>query len=101
MLYEVITDSRVPRLRLVGADGLDAERICALRGVFRSRRAALEALRGLADEHGLCLQTLGFEAARKRTGACFRHQIRRCAGVCAGRESLAAHQARLVLALGT
>jgi len=87
-------------LRLVGASELDAALVGALRGVFRSKRAALAALRGLADEHGLCLQTLGFEAARKTKGACFRHQIRRCAGLCAGREPLAAHQARLALALG-
>jgi len=87
-------------LRLVGAAELDAALVAALRGVFRSKRAALAALRGLADEHGLCLQTLGFESARRGKGACFRHQIQRCAGVCAGRESLAAHQARLALALG-
>jgi len=87
-------------LRLVGAAELDAPLVAALRGVFRSKRAALAALRGLADEHGLCLQTLGFEAARKAGGACFRHQIRRCAGVCAGREPLATHQARLAVALG-
>jgi len=90
----------VQALRLVGAAELDAPLVAALRGVFRSKRSALAALRGLADEHGLCLQTLGFEAARKRKGACFRHQIRRCAGVCAGRESLASHQARLAVALG-
>jgi DNA polymerase-3 subunit epsilon len=87
-------------LRLVGAAELDAPLVAALRGVFRSKRAALAALRGLADEHGLCLQSLGFEAARKGNGACFRHQIQRCAGLCAGRESRAAHQARLALALG-
>ena len=87
-------------LRLVGAAELDAPLVAALRGVFRSKRAALAALRGLADEHGLCLQTLGFEPARMRKGACFRHQLRRCAGVCAGRESLAAHQTRLAAALG-
>ena len=46
-------------LRLVGAAELDAPLVAALRGVFRSKRAALAALRGLADEHGLCLQTLG------------------------------------------
>ncbi|KPK07387.1 MAG: hypothetical protein AMJ64_06750 [Betaproteobacteria bacterium SG8_39] len=93
-------DDPARALRLVGAAELDAPLVAALRGVFRSKRAALAALRGLADEHGLCLQTLGFEAARKGAGACFRHQIQRCAGLCAGRESLAAHQARLALALG-
>ncbi len=87
------------RLRLLDAGAIDAEATSHLCGVFRSRRAALEALRGLADEHGLCLQTLGFDRARAREGACFRHQIRRCAGVCAGRESLHAHHARLAAAL--
>jgi len=87
------------RLRLAGADEIDAEALPHMHGVFRSRHAALAALRGLADEHGLCLQTLGFDDARRRKGACFRHQIKRCAGVCAGRESIDEHQLRLATAL--
>lgn len=88
-------------LRLASADALDARMVPNLHGMFRSRRAALEALRGLADVHGLCLQTLGFDRARAGRGACFRHQIRRCAGVCAGRESIMAHHARVAAALGS
>ncbi len=83
------------RLRLV--HDFDAEGIAHVHGLFRTRRAALQALRGLADAHGLCLQAVGFETARK--GACFRHQIRRCAGLCAGKESVHAHHARLAAAL--
>jgi len=85
------------RLRLVqdfGAEGMGIEHIY---GLFRSRRAALEALRGLADAHGLCLQALGFD--RPRRGACFRHQIGRCAGLCAGKEPVAVHHARVAAAL--
>jgi DNA polymerase-3 subunit epsilon len=68
--------------------------------VFRSKRAALDALRGLADEHRLCLRTLGFEKGAKHgQGACFRHQIKRCAGACAGKESEQVHQARAAAAL--
>ncbi len=84
------------QLRLVR--DFDAQSLPLVHGLFRSKRAALEALRGIADEHGLCLQTLGFEPVRK--GACFRHQIQRCAGLCAGKESFHAHHARLVAALG-
>jgi DNA polymerase-3 subunit epsilon len=84
------------QLRLVR--DFDAAGLAHVHGLFRSRRAALEALRGIADEHGLCLQTLGFETTRK--GACFRHQIRRCAGLCAGKETFQAHHARLAAALG-
>jgi DNA polymerase-3 subunit epsilon len=84
------------KLRLV--QDFDAEGLPHVHGLFRSKRAALEALRGIADEHGLCLQSLGFEPSRK--GACFRHQIRRCAGLCAGKETFQAHHARLAAALG-
>lgn len=86
-------------LRLVSLDGLDAAGASHLHGMFRTRRAALDALRGLADEHGLCLQSLGFDKTRGAKGACFRHQIRRCAGLCAGAETPQAHHARLVAAL--
>ena len=85
------------KLALRRLDDADADALGCLRGLWRTRRSALEALRGLADENGLCLQALGFERTGK--GACFRHQIRRCAGVCAGKESAAAHHARLAAAL--
>jgi DNA polymerase-3 subunit epsilon len=57
----------------------------------------MDALRGLADEHHLCLRALGFE--KSGPGACFRHQIKRCAGVCAGKETVHAHHARAAAAL--
>ena len=85
------------RLRLARAEEIDAETLPYVRGVFRSRRAALHSLRELADQHRLCLQTLSFETGR--TGSCFRHQIGRCAGVCAGRESVHLHHARVAAAL--
>mgnify|MGYP001481135663 CR=1 FL=1 len=86
-------------LRLARGAQIDAESVGALHGVFRTRRAALEALRGIADAHGLCLQALGIERAKGGGGACFRHQIRRCAGLCAGKDSPEAHQGRLAAAL--
>ena len=85
------------RLDIAEADGIDAEALASLRGLFRSRRAAQEALRALADEERLCLRALGLEKSGR--GACFRHQIGRCAGVCAGRESIHLHHARLAAAL--
>src|SRR5258708_29962221 len=85
------------RLRLASAEEIDADTLPFVYRVFRTRRAALQMLRALADEHALCLQTLGFDA--KRQGACFRHQIGRCAGVCASRESIHAHHGRLAAAL--
>jgi DNA polymerase-3 subunit epsilon len=87
------------KLRLAEASEIRGDTLTQIHGVFRSRRAALTALRGLADGHRLCLQTLGFEPARRGKGACFRHQVARCAGVCAGRETPQAHQARAAAAL--
>ena len=85
------------RMRLASADEISADTLPFLYGVFRTRRAALQALRTLADEHGLCLRALGLEAAAR--GACFRHQVGRCAGVCAGKENVLAHHLRAALAL--
>jgi DNA polymerase-3 subunit epsilon len=87
------------RLRLAQALEIRGDSLTQVHGVFRSRRAALEALRGLADEHRLCLQTLGFEPARRAGGPCFRRQVARCAGACTGRETPQAHFARAAAAL--
>ena len=86
------------RLRLAQSDEIDGETLPYVYGLFRSRRDALQALRGLADEHGLCLQTLGFETP-VRAGGCWRLQLGRCRGVCAGRENVHVHHGRLAEAL--
>jgi DNA polymerase-3 subunit epsilon len=88
-------------VRFVRSEQVDARTLPQLSGVFRSRRAAMDALRGLADEHRLCLRALGIEKASGGAGrgACFRHQIHRCAGACAGKEDLRLHQARAAAAL--
>ncbi|HZN85308.1 MAG TPA: exonuclease domain-containing protein, partial [Burkholderiales bacterium] len=70
------------RLRLARGEEIDAETLPYVYGLWRSRPAAMQALRDAADQHRLCLQTLGFDV--KKQGACLRHQIGRCAGVCAG-----------------
>ncbi|HWM43159.1 MAG TPA: exonuclease domain-containing protein [Burkholderiales bacterium] len=85
------------RLRLAGAGEIDADTLPFVYGVWRSRRAALQALRVAADEHRLCLQTLGFDVKKK--GICLRHQLGHCAGVCAGKESIHVHHARVATAL--
>jgi DNA polymerase-3 subunit epsilon len=85
------------RLRLVREDEIEAETLPYVYGLWRSRRAALQAMRAAADEHRLCLQALGFDV--KKRGSCLRHQLGRCAGVCAGRESIHVHHARVATAL--
>lgn len=87
--------------RLVSAEQIDSETVSHLCGVFRSKRSAMDALRGVADEHRLCLRALGFENRGRsgQPGACFRHQIKRCAGACAGKENVHLHHARAAAAL--
>jgi DNA polymerase-3 subunit epsilon len=82
--------------QLVSARELAGGEFHDLYGLFRSRRAAIEALRELATEHELCHGLLGLE---QRSGPCFAYQIRRCRGACAGKESPEAHALRLAAAL--
>lgn len=65
-------------------------------GVFRTKRAALDTLRNLAREFELCPIATGLETGK---GPCVAHQIGRCRGVCAGKESRARHDLRLMDAL--
>ncbi len=77
-----------PVVTLAQGDDIRPETLGELFGVFRSRRQALEALRLIADRHRLCPQVLGLESG---TGACFAHQLKRCDGVCAGKQAKAIH----------
>jgi len=86
------------RLRLAQPDEIDAETLPYVYGLFRSRRDALNALRALADEHGFCLQSLGFDGPIRANG-CFRFQLGKCKGVCAGRENIHVHHGRVAAAL--
>lgn len=88
--------------QLATAADIDPAQFGNLYGLFRSRAAALEALREIAATHGLCNILLGLE---KRSvadaGPCFAHQIKRCRGACIGLESAAQHALRLKEALGS
>ena len=85
-----------PVLQLVRLDTLQNSAQDALYGVYRSKRQAMETLRQICTDHGLCPQALGLESGK---GACFAHQIKQCRGLCAGRETPALHRVRLQMAL--
>lgn len=72
-----------------------------LYGLFGSRRKATDALRSIAEAHGLCPQLLGLEKTPKaKAGSpCFASQVGKCHGACAGRESIDSHNERLRTAL--
>jgi DNA polymerase-3 subunit epsilon len=83
-------------LELVPLAGAQADELGELYGQFKSKREAQNTLRELAGEHGLCLRRLGLEQGK---GPCFNRQIKRCKGVCIGKESPQQHDLRLKTAL--
>jgi len=85
-----------PLLTLVREDQIIPENMPHLFGTFRSKKQATDALRNIAEEHALCLKVLGVESGN---GACFRSQIKRCKGVCCGKENSAFHYLRVQQAL--
>ncbi|WP_075181647.1 excinuclease Cho [Pantoea sp. 1.19] len=91
-----LQDGATPEV--VSAKAVDFAHTPDLFGLYGSRHAALETLRSLADDHQLCYGLLGLESLRAGR-PCFRAALQRCAGACCGRESRAAHDARLRTAL--
>lgn len=83
---------------VVYAKEVDFARQAGLFGLFANRRAALQALQTIADQHQLCYGLLGLESL-SRGRPCFRSALKRCAGACCGKESQDAHHQRLVAAL--
>ena len=86
-------------LQVVSSDFCPAgRRLESVFGLFRSKHHLEDSLRSVAREEGLCLRVLGFDRGR---GPCFQHQLGRCAGACAGAETPAAHNQRLLECLET
>ncbi len=85
-----------PLVTLVREDEIDPAATGQLFGTFRSKRQAVEVLRQMAETHALCPKLLGLESGK---GGCFAYQLRRCKGVCAGREAPELHYLRLQQAL--
>ncbi|HYN27079.1 MAG TPA: exonuclease domain-containing protein [Burkholderiales bacterium] len=92
--WEPVNGPKTPQL-VSAAEG-NFSGLDNLYGIFRSRQVALNALREIADEHGLCHIGIGLE---KGTGSCFAYQLKRCRGACVGKESAMSHSIRLTQAL--
>lgn len=92
--WEPVNGLKTPQL--VSSVDIDFSGLDNLYGMFRSRRVALNALREIADEHGLCHIGVGLE---KGKGPCFAYQLKRCRGACVGKESTISHSMRVTQAL--
>ena len=93
-LSDKLSDS--PWVNLVSWDEFHPSYFEHLYGTFNTKKAAMEALRNLAIEHQLCGKLLGLESGK---GACFGYQLKRCTGVCVGKESPEMHYLRVKQAL--
>lgn len=82
--------------RLARAGEIDPDRLDDFYGLFRSRRAAVEALRNLSVAYRLCLVALGLESG---PGSCSAHAAGRCDGACAGTQPRLTHAMRATAAL--
>jgi DNA polymerase-3 subunit epsilon len=87
----------VPLVTLVREEDIDPSQLGTLYGTFKTKRQATEVLRTLAEKYQLCPKYLGLESWAK--GTCFSHQIKRCNGVCCGKEIPDIHYLRLQQAL--
>ena len=95
--WQLLEDPKAhPMVKLVHLDAVQPTQWSQLYGSYRSKRQALDALRQLAQTHGLCPRLLGLESSK---GACFAHQTGQCKGACLGREPLPLHRVRLQMAL--
>lgn len=65
-------------------------------GLFKGRKNANDLLRELKDQHKLCAIQLGLE---KGKGPCFAYQLKKCNGICCGKENPLVYQMRMQHAL--
>jgi DNA polymerase-3 subunit epsilon len=86
-------------LSIVEIDRVVPRLLDGLYGPFRSRRDCLVALRELATAWQLCPKRIGLQGFERRTAACCNVQLKRCRGVCCGREDARQHDLRLMSAL--
>ncbi|MEF3081847.1 excinuclease Cho [Luteimonas sp. SMYT11W] len=86
------------KVTVVNSAEIDPARAPTLYGLHSSPRAAMTALRRIADDNRLCYTLLGIE--RGTPGRpCFRAMLKQCAGACHGGESVGGHEERLRLVL--
>ena len=94
ILWDAVDGPNPPILVDTDDPGFWARR--SLYGLFRSRRVAVNAMRELADAHGLCHIAIGLEQGK---GPCLGRRLNRCRGLCIGEESTIAHAMRMTQAL--
>lgn len=86
------------RPQLIYANDIDFALAPDLFGLYASEREAVHALRKLAEVHRLCHTQIGIGTG-KPGEACVAYKQKTCRGACVGKEAIALHSARLMMAL--
>lgn len=74
---------------------IDPHSLDSIIGIYKNRRQMTDALRALAQEHGLCEIKLGIEKGT----TCFGYKLNRCRGACAALEAAPLYNARFQMAV--
>jgi DNA polymerase III subunit epsilon len=83
-------------VEIIKVEDVDFAQTAGLYGPFSTKARAKSVLASAATEHHLCLSAM---SSKKLSGPCFSYQLKKCAGFCAGQESLFAHNLRMIAAL--
>ena len=75
---------------------ISPDRLSDYFGLFRSKRDAMNAVRGIANKNDLCGKLLGLEPAGP--GPCFQRSLGRCQGACEGAEDVTRYNLRMQIA---
>jgi len=78
------------------ARSLQPDQLGQYYGLFRSKRDAVAALRGIAGKNDLCGKLLGLEPTGP--GPCFQRSLGRCKGACEGAEDVTRYNLRMQIA---
>jgi len=96
-LFSKIDKQGYETLQVVSLNGLYADDLSGLYGLYRSKKQAISAIEKLANEQNLCHRLTGLE--NKKSGACFAHQLKKCKGACVGKESAQIYNLRQSMGL--
>lgn len=80
-------------VKMEETDFVDPGALEDIMGIYKTKRAATEALVNLAREHNLCDKFLGLE---KTQGTCFNYRLGKCSGICNGKEKPIKYNLRFI-----
>ena len=95
-IYYYFDDLGYLQMRINKKNKIDAPGTAAVLHELPDHNSAVGYLRGLTDRYGLCLKKSDIDTG---PGACFYHQVGKCAGACVGKEDPDTYNERVRIAI--